>query len=149
MTDQTSQSIFILEQIASGIPLKQIIHKQLLNNKLALDADFTLTGQDSPDLLRRIEILQKLPIQMNSPESVEIINRFYQAINMLIDNGTLKSKRAFALANGIEYTSFSRCEREQESDRFQLAWIAYLVKDYPINVAWIMTGEGGMFTRHG
>jgi len=68
---------------------------------------------------------------------------------MLIENGTLKSKRAFAIANNIEYTSFSRCERERESDRFQLVWITYLIKEYPINVNWIMTGEGGVFTRHG
>ena len=83
---------------------------------------------------------------MNNPESVQIIDRFYQAINMLISNGTLKSKRAFAIDNKIEYTSFSRCETEQESDRFQLVWISYIVTKYPISLEWIMTGKGGMIT---
>lgn len=84
---------------------------------------------------------------MNNPESIKIIDRFYQAINFLIGQKTLKSKRSFAINHDIEYTSFSRCETEQESDRFQLVWITYLVTDYPISVEWIMTGRGSMLTR--
>jgi hypothetical protein len=84
---------------------------------------------------------------MNNPESIKIIDRFYEALNLLIAQGTLKSKRSFAIEHNIEYTSFSRCETEQESDRFQIIWITYLVTDYPISVEWIMTGRGGMLTK--
>jgi hypothetical protein len=83
---------------------------------------------------------------MNNPESVKIVDRFYESLNMLISQKTLKSKRAFAIGNGIEYTSFSRCENEQESDRFQLAWINYLTTNYPISNDWIINGKGGMIT---
>lgn len=84
---------------------------------------------------------------MNNPESIKIIDRFYEAINLLIQQGALKSKRSFALSHDIEYTSFSRCETEQASDRFQLVWISYLVAEYPISLSWIMTGKGGMLTK--
>lgn len=84
---------------------------------------------------------------MNNPESIQIIDRFYQSVNMLIAQGALKSKRAFAVNHNIERTSFSRCETEQESDRFQLIWITYLVTEYPISLEWIMTGKGGMLTK--
>lgn len=84
---------------------------------------------------------------MNNPESIKIIDRFYEALNMMISQGALKSKRRFAISHDIEYTSFSRCETEQVSDRFQLIWITYLITDYPISLDWIMTGRGGMLTR--
>jgi hypothetical protein len=84
---------------------------------------------------------------MNNPESVKIVDRFYEALNMMINQGALKSKREFALSHKIEYTSFSRCETEQTSDRFQLIWITYLVSDYPVSLDWIMMGKGGMLTK--
>jgi hypothetical protein len=84
---------------------------------------------------------------MNNPESVKIVSRFYEAINLLINQGNLKSKRAFAMNNDIEYTSFSRCEYEKESDRFQLVWIKYLVTQYPISLQWIMLDEGVMLAK--
>ena len=84
---------------------------------------------------------------MNNPESKVIIARFYEAINTLIGLGTLKSKRAFALEHDIEYTSFSRCEHELESDRFQLDWIKYLYTNYPISIDWLFTGRGGMLRK--
>ena len=113
MTDNTNNSIYILEQIVSGVTVKQLLREQLLETKLSLDATYVETGKDSPDILNRIEKLKTLPTYMNNPESIQIIDRFYKALNMLIDNGTLKSKRAFALSHGIEYTSFSRCEKEK------------------------------------
>lgn len=149
MSSKSNRPLFILEELASGVSLRQIIRDELLEAKFSLDSAYCYTGHEPPDILNRIEKLNTLLNSMNNPESIKIIDRFYQAINMLIENGSLKSKRSFALAHGIEYTSFSRCENEQESDRFQLVWITYLVKEFPINVEWIMTGEGGMFTRHG
>lgn len=83
---------------------------------------------------------------MNNPESIKIIDRFYQALNMLIDQKTLKSKRAFTMSHEIEYTSFTRCETEQTSNRFQLSWITNLTTDYPISIDWIMKNKGGMIT---
>ena len=85
---------------------------------------------------------------MNNPESKLIIARYYEALNTLINLGVLKSKRAFALDHKIEYTSFSRCERELASNRFQLDWIKYLITDYPINLEWIILGIGGMLKKH-
>jgi len=84
---------------------------------------------------------------MNNPESQVIIARFYEAINTLINLGTLKSKRAFALEHNIEYTSFSRCEHELGSDRFQVDWIKYLYTEYPVSIDWLLTGRGGMLRK--
>lgn len=84
---------------------------------------------------------------MNNPESVKIVGRFYEAINLLINQGKLKSKRAFALGHEIEYTSFSRCEKEKKSNRFQISWIPYLTTEYPISLEWIMTEKGRILTK--
>lgn len=148
MPEATRKTLSLFEYLTAGVPLSDLIREEILSAKITLDRNYVSAGTESPELLNYIKNLNSLLDYMNNPESIQIIDRFYKAINMLIDNGALKSKREFALTYKIEYTSFSRCEHEQESDRFQLSWISYLVTNYPVSLEWIMTGKGGMLTRH-
>jgi hypothetical protein len=40
---------------------------------------------------------------------------------------------------------FYEARRVKESDRFQVAWLAYLINDYGASPEWIMSGKGKMF----
>lgn len=83
---------------------------------------------------------------MNNNDSVQIIKRFYEAVNTLIANKTIRGKKTFTDAYGINRWNFNTVEKNPESDMFQLSWISHLVNDFGISAQWIMTGRGGMFS---
>jgi len=82
---------------------------------------------------------------MNNPESIGIIKRFYEAMDMLIAGKIIRGKKTFTDRYGINRWNFNTVRQKPESDMFQLVWIAYIVSDFGISAEWIMTGKGGMF----
>ena len=84
---------------------------------------------------------------MNNPESIAIINRFYEAIDMLIANKNLRGVQTFTNEYNINRWNFNTVRQKPESDMFQLIWISHLVKDFDVSAEWLMTGKGGMFTK--
>jgi len=82
---------------------------------------------------------------MNNPESVKIINRFYQAIDMIVSLKIIRGKKTFTDKYNIDRRRFISVSRNPESDAFQLIWITYLVKDFGVSSQWILTGNGEMF----
>ena len=84
---------------------------------------------------------------MNNPESIAIINRFYEAIDMLIASKIIRGKQSFTSNYGINRWNFNTVMKNPQSDMFQLVWISYLVSDFGVSAEWIMTGRGGMFAK--
>jgi len=82
---------------------------------------------------------------MNNPESIAIIKRFYEAIDMLIASKVIRGKQTFTRQYDINRWNFHTVRQKPESDMFQLIWISHLVRDFGISAEWIMTGKGGMF----
>ncbi|MEI6755031.1 MAG: hypothetical protein WCK78_17935 [Paludibacter sp.] len=82
---------------------------------------------------------------MNNPESIKIINRFYQAIDTIVSMKLIRGKKTFTDRYNIDRRRFILVSRTPESDSFQLVWITYLVKDFGVSAQWIMTGNGEMF----
>jgi hypothetical protein len=84
---------------------------------------------------------------MNNPESIAIINRFYEAIDMLIASKVIRGKQSFTTEYNINRWNFNTVMKNPQSDMFQLVWISHLVNDFGISAEWIMTGKGGMFAK--
>ena len=84
---------------------------------------------------------------MNNPESAYIIKRFYEALDMLIANGTLAGVQTFTKEYNINRWNLQTVRANPESDMFQLIWISHLVSDFGVSAEWIMTGRGGMFNK--
>lgn len=82
---------------------------------------------------------------MNNPESVQIINRFYKAIDTLVATKVIRGKQTFTNMYNIDRRRFVAVSRNPESDAFQLVWITYIVKDFGVSAQWVMTGNGEMF----
>jgi hypothetical protein len=82
---------------------------------------------------------------MNNPESIEIIRRFYEAIDWLIANKVIRGKQTFTNRYNINRWNFNTVRQKPESDMFQLVWISHLIKDFGVSAEWIMTGKGCMF----
>ena len=84
---------------------------------------------------------------MNNPESIKIINRFYETIEVLKQTKQIRGIKTFTDAYGINRWNFITVSKNPESDMFQLIWITHLVKDFNVSAEWIMTGKGEMFAK--
>ncbi len=81
---------------------------------------------------------------MNNPKSQEIVARFYEALQYLINDGQIKSRNAFCTEYDIHQSRFWKAEQNHASQMFQLSWLTPLIVDYSISANWLMTGTGTM-----
>lgn len=81
---------------------------------------------------------------MHNPQSQEIVARFYEAIQYLINNGELRSMREFTEKYDILYSNFHKAMTDHARQVFQISWLTPLITDYSISANWLMTGSGSM-----
>ncbi len=82
---------------------------------------------------------------MQNPESVEIIKRFFEALERLKVCGVIRGKKTFTERYGINRWNMNTLEKEPDRDIFQVSWLSYLVRDYMVDPTWLLTGEGSFF----
>lgn len=79
---------------------------------------------------------------MQTPESQQIVKRFFEALRILKEHKVIRGKKTFTDRYGINRWNMNTLEKDPERDIFQAAWLSYLVKDYGISPRWLLTGEG-------
>lgn len=84
---------------------------------------------------------------MNNPDSIKIINRFYETIDFLKKSRQIRGIQTFTNKYGINKRNFYTVRKNPESDMFQLIWLSHLINDYGISAEWLMTGRGGMLMK--
>lgn len=84
---------------------------------------------------------------MNTPDSQEIIKRFFTALYYLKDTKAIRGKGTFIQQYGIDRRNLQKLEKDPSRDIFQPAWLNYLVRDYGISATWLLTGRGEII-RH-
>jgi hypothetical protein len=89
------------------------------------------------------------------PKAKEIQARFFQAIDMLIESGKIKSLNSFCEHYGLHRPKYSNI-RSYSKDQTKLGTgykfididaLAYLVADFGVSSDWLLLGKGGMFTN--
>lgn len=83
---------------------------------------------------------------MNSPDSVVIIKRFYEALSAVIAKKEIRGVQTFTREHEINRWNFLTVSQNPESDMFQPAWLGYIVKDFGVSAKWLLTGRGNMFS---
>lgn len=82
---------------------------------------------------------------MQTEQSIKIVLRFFQAVDMLKANKIIRGKQTFTRRYNINRRNFYTCEKEPERDIFQVAWLENLVRDYKVSPMWLITGQGSFF----
>ncbi len=82
---------------------------------------------------------------MQSEHSKEIVCRFFAAIERLKEERVIRGVQTFTNRYGINRWNFITCSRDHARNIFQVAWLAYLVRDYNVNPTWLLLGEGDFY----
>lgn len=85
---------------------------------------------------------------MQTKESEQITQRFFEALKKLIELRVIRGKKTFTDRYGINRWNLNALEKGQSTQNsVQLDWLTFIVRDYGISGRWILTGEGEMFAR--
>lgn len=84
---------------------------------------------------------------MQTPDSQEIVKRFFEAIYRLKIDRKIRGKQTFTNRYGINRWNMLTLEKEPERDIFQAAWLGYLVRDYGVSPLWLLTGKGDFYEK--
>ena len=84
---------------------------------------------------------------MNNSESIQIIERFFKVIDVLVLTKEIRGIKTFTDRYNIDRRNFYQIRKQPEKDMFQMAWLAHLINDFGVSAQWLMTGNGEMFVR--
>ena len=84
---------------------------------------------------------------MNTPDSIAVVNRFYEAIARLKDDKKIRGLKTFSHRYGINDRNIWLQRREPERNIFQPAWLSYMVRDYAVSATWLLLGEGEFYDQ--
>lgn len=83
----------------------------------------------------------------NINESIAISQRFFVALEQLIQTGRVKSISEFGKRYGLVPRNMYFQRAEPSRQIIRPSWLAYLSRDYQVSAQWLLTGEGPMMTQ--
>lgn len=82
-----------------------------------------------------------------SKQGIEITNRFYHAVDVLISNGRLRNLSHFTELYGLNYGNTHTQRKKPELYILKPELIASICRDFGISTKWVLLGTGNMFER--
>lgn len=83
---------------------------------------------------------------MQTEDSQKIVNRFFEALQRLKEDGKIRGKQTFTRRHNINRWNMITLEKDHRRDIFQSAWLTYLVNDYGVSPTWLLTGTGEFYS---
>lgn len=83
---------------------------------------------------------------MNNPESQSIVQRFFDALHVLIVSKRIRGVQTFTRKYEIDRWNFLKLDADKSRNIFQVSWLARLVDDFGVSSDWLLLGKGTMFT---
>lgn len=82
---------------------------------------------------------------MSNKDSIEIVERFFVALDTLKKDRKIHGISNFTEAHNINRRNFYLLRKDMSRNIFQVAWLKYLSEDYGISLQWIVFGQGEMY----
>lgn len=79
---------------------------------------------------------------MQTEKALEVMARFYSALDRLVAFGVLRSSYDFCQRYGISLPNFQAQRRHPTRSQFKVDWLSLLVEDFGISALWLLTGRG-------
>lgn len=86
--------------------------------------------------------------EMKTPDSIEIVKRFFAALEFLIASKVIRGKKTFTDRYDINRWNFNTIQKNPDNGMFQVAWLGYLVRDFGVSAEWLLTGRGRMLSKN-
>ena len=81
------------------------------------------------------------------PETLEIVERFFVALEALINDGTLRGIQTYCTRHGIDKRHLYAQRNDHGRGYFEVAWILPMIADYNVSSAWLLFGKGPMLRK--
>ncbi len=76
---------------------------------------------------------------------MNIIDRFYKALDAIIAMGKIRGVATFCRLYDIDRRNFYAQRKDLSRGWFEASWLYHMVKDYGVSADWLLTGRGKMF----
>ena len=85
---------------------------------------------------------------MQTKGSQEVISRFFHALDLLSENGTIDGGiNAYCKRYNIDKRNLYKQKNDLTRSIFQVSWMLPLVNRYHVSPQWLLTGYGSMFFK--
>jgi hypothetical protein len=84
---------------------------------------------------------------MQPEESKQIIERFFRALDSLIESKRIRGISTFCRYHGINRGNLLKQRDDLDRALFKVSWLTPLVRYYGINPRWLLTGFGPMVKK--
>lgn len=82
---------------------------------------------------------------MQSPDSQQIVRRFFEALEMLKAMRVIRGIQTFTDEHGIDRRNLYQLRTDKSRGLLKVEWLAILVEEYGVSARWLLTGRGAMF----
>lgn len=79
--------------------------------------------------------------------TVDVITRFYDVIDKLIENKQIRGVSTYCTEYGIDRRHFYHQKDDFNKGYFEVYWILPLIRDFRVSPDWILFGKGEMFRK--
>lgn len=84
---------------------------------------------------------------MNTPITMRIIERFYEALFAIIEMNLIRGVATYCRLYDIDRRNLYAQKKDLNRGWFQVSWLYPLVRNYGVNAEWLLTGKGKMFIQ--
>ena len=82
---------------------------------------------------------------MNTPVTKQIMERFYAALDAIIESKKSRGVNTYCRLYDIDRRNLIAQRKDLERGWFQVSWLYPMVREYGISARWLLTGFGKMF----